>query len=42
MHFDAGDDEDDDVRPQDQLAAQIIERQRKNVTKGTQQIYDCY
>ena len=26
----------------DPLAAQILERQRNNVTKGTQQLYDCY
>ena len=37
-----GDEEDADTQDtQDPLAALIIEKQRNNVTKGTQQVYDC-
>ena len=38
-----GHDENADTQDiQDPLATLIIEKQRNNVTKGTQQIYDCY
>ncbi len=37
------DDEDADTQDtEDPLATLIIEKQRNNVTKGTQQVYDCY